>query len=97
MIAYCNDAVNLTELFVPSFSFALDGLTTSPVGTGGPTMTDTLPVTPPDAAEILTVPSLRAVTRPLESTVASVRSEADHVTAVNPFELPSEKVPVAVH
>ena len=67
------------------------------VGMGGPTFNGAVLEIDPEAAVTVTVPCLRVVTRPEESTVASVVSETDQVTVLTVLDVPSEKVPVAVN
>ena len=90
-------AVRVVDVFVPNFSVEVEGETTRPVGTGGPTVSGALPLTDPDDAEMVTAPGLSVVTSPVGLTTASVASEVDHSAVVSTFELPSEKLPVAVN
>jgi len=61
-----------------------------------PTVKTMLPVTPPEAAEIVTVPAATAVTRPVEVTLATlVFSEVQVAVAVTSVSWPCALVRVA--
>jgi uncharacterized protein (DUF736 family) len=61
------------------------------------TVSVALAVTAFPAADTVTVPGFRVVTKPVEFTVATVVSDVDQVAVVSALEVPSEKVPVAVN
>ncbi len=90
-------AVSLVGWLPPIKTDELAGEMLKPVGTGGPMLNATLPITEPEAAVTVTMPCLSVVRSPVELTVAKVASEVDQFAEVSGFAVPSEKFPVAVN
>lgn len=81
----------------PRMILGAAGEITNPFACAGPITKDVFPLTVPELAEMVTEPCLSVVAKPVELTVASVVSELDQVTEVIGFDVPSEKLPVAVN
>src|SRR6266481_6048653 len=90
-------AESLLGVAAPIVTEECAGEMTKPVGTGGPTVNDALPVAAPDVADTVTTPCLSVVSRPVALIVASVASDADQFAVASGFVVPSEKFPIAVN
>ncbi len=90
-------AESLLGVAAPIVTEECAGEMTKPVGTGGPTVNDALPVAAPDVADTVTTPCLSVVSRPVALIVARVTSDADQLAVASGFVVPSVKFPVAVN
>ena len=90
-------ADNFVGAVAPINTLSFAGAIFRAIGMGGPTFNGAVLEMDAEAAVMLTMPCLRVVTRPEESTVARVGSETDQVTALTVLDVLSEKVPVAVN
>jgi len=82
---------------VPIDMLELAGVTAIDTSVAALTVSDALPVTVPEIALIVVVPVPTAVARPDASMVETLIGDADHVTEVSSWVLPSSKVPMAVN
>ena len=92
-----NVPVAVNCLVVPTAMLGFAGVTVTPTNTAPVTVNDAIPETEPEVAVMVAVPAPTPVVMPVPSMVAILEADADQVTLVSNWVLPSSKLPTAVN
>ena len=84
-------------LVVPTAMLELAGVTVIENRVAPVTLRVAVPVTEPEVALMVAVPTPTPVDKPAELIVATVDGDDDHATEVSTCVLPSSKLPIAVN